>query len=134
MAAALRVSVMPEHNWETLAAQAGYRPGELAKICQTSLRTLQRHFRADYGMTLGNWLRELRMRTAYARITAGESVKEIAYDLSFKQLSHFSRVFKQAYGVPPSTLSMKCGARLKKMEAPQPFAEIELAGSWAGDL
>lgn len=121
---------MPEQSWESLAAQAGYRPGELARVCQTSLRTLQRHFRAQYNMTLGDWLRNLRMQTAYARITAGETVKEVAYDLSFKQLSHFSRVFKQAYGVPPSTLSVRCGARLKRMEAPQPLEELEPASSF----
>ena len=122
---------MSQQSWETLAAQAGYRPGELAKVCQTSLRTLQRHFRAQYQMTLGDWLRNLRMQTAYARITAGETVKEVAYDLSFKQLSHFSRVFKQAFGVPPSTLSVRCSARLRKMHAPEPLKDVNTTGTLA---
>ena len=116
---------MPEQSWEKLAAEAGYRPCELAKLCNLSLRTLQRHFRARYGMTLGDWLRELRIKTAYARVTSGEPVKEIAFDLSFKQLSHFSRVFKQAYGVPPSAFSIRSRARLARIGWLGP---VELAG------
>lgn len=121
---------MPEQSWEKLAGEAGYRPCELAKICKVSLRTLQRHFRSQYGMTLGDWLRKLRLKTAYSRVTAGEPVKEIAYDLSFKQLSHFSRVFKQAYGVPPSTFSLRSRTRFDKLGPVPPPDWRESARPW----
>jgi len=88
-------------TWEGLAAQANYRPGALAKLCKVSLRTLQRHFAKHYGLTLGGWMRDIRLSAAYRRISGGEQIKAVAFDLGFKQLSHFSRVFKQVHGVPP---------------------------------
>mgnify|MGYP001269886524 CR=1 FL=1 len=98
---------MFEQNWESLAAEANYRPRELASLCTVSLRTLQRHFSGRYGMTLGEWLRDLRINQAYERIKSGEQIKYVAYDLGFKQPSHFSRVFKKVHGVTPSTVAGK---------------------------
>ena len=91
-------------KWEELAAKAQYRPSEIAKLTRVSLRTLQRHFKNNYQVTISSWLRSLRLNEAYSRLVAGHSVKEVAYELGFKQLSHFSREFKKMYGVPPSCL------------------------------
>jgi AraC-like DNA-binding protein len=92
-------------SWENLAVQAQYRPCQLAKLCNVSIRTLQRHFAKQSGMTLSGWLRDVRLNQAYSRIIAGEPIKAVAYDLGFKQLSHFSRVFKAVYGVAPRSVS-----------------------------
>jgi AraC-like DNA-binding protein len=92
-------------SWEQLSQDAGYQPAKLAQLCGVSLRTLQRHFRSAYGATVSEWLRELRLREAYRRLQQGTRVKEVAFDLHFKQLSHFSREFKRAYGVAPSVFS-----------------------------
>ena len=96
---------MSENTWETLAVQAKFCPHALATLCNVSLRTLQRRFDRTYGMPVGHWMRQLRLARAYNRIAGGESVKSVAYDLHFKQLSHFSRVFKEAYGVAPTLIS-----------------------------
>jgi AraC-like DNA-binding protein len=96
---------MSENTWETLAVQAKFCPHALASLCNVSLRTLQRRFDRTYGMPVGHWMRQLRLARAYNRIAGGESVKSVAYDLYFKQLSHFSRVFKEAYGVAPTLIS-----------------------------
>ena len=69
-------------DWEGLARQAKYRPGELAALCQISLRTLQRHFQKHYRLRVIGWLRELRMSDAYQRLQKGSSVKEVAFDLA----------------------------------------------------
>lgn len=98
---------MVEQTWETLAVKANYRPCELAVLCKVSLRTLQRHFAAHYQVTLSAWLRDFRMKQAYRRISGGESIKSVAYDLGFKQLSHFSRVFKQVHGLAPSLVTVQ---------------------------
>lgn len=92
-------------EWESLAQNAHYRAHELAALCQVSLRTLQRHFRAHYGLTVSKWIRDIRLREAYARLIKGAMVKEVAFDLGYKQLSHFSRDFKDYFGVSPSFLS-----------------------------
>ena len=96
---------MTNGTWETLATQARFSPHTLAALCHVSLRTLQRRFDETYGMPVGQWMRHLRLSQAYERIAAGETVKSVAYDLHFKQLSHFSRVFKQVYGVAPTMIS-----------------------------
>ena len=118
---------MFEQKWETLAAEAQYRPQALASRCNVSLRTLQRHFSSRYQRTLTEWMRELRANEAYQRIKAGDSIKVVSYDLGFKQPSHFSRVFKQVHGVPPSLIAMGASSRLHalletQLARIQPFA------------
>jgi transcriptional regulator GlxA family with amidase domain len=88
-----------------LAQKAGYRARELAEVCQTSLRTLERHFQKHYGVTVSEWLRELRLKQAYSLLQTGKSVKEVAFEHGYKQVSHFSREFKSHFGVSPSLLS-----------------------------
>jgi AraC-like DNA-binding protein len=91
-------------QWEVLAQKAAYKPSELAATCQISLRTLQRHFRKNYGVTVAQWLRELRLSYAYKSLQTGKSVKEAAFDHGYKQISHFSREFKNHFGFCPSFL------------------------------
>jgi len=40
-----------------------------------------------------------------------ESVKRVAYEIGFKQLSHFSRNFKQRHGLPPTTFIARSEVR-----------------------
>jgi len=91
-------------QWESLAEKAGYRPSDLAALCQISLRTLERHFQKNYGVTVSQWLRELRLSKAYQNLLLGKAVKEVAFDQGYKQVSHFSREFKNHFGVSPSLL------------------------------
>ena len=91
-------------QWESLAENARYRPSDLAALCQISLRTLERHFQKNYGVTVSLWLRELRLGKAYQGLLSGKSVKEVAYEQGYKQVSHFSREFKNHFGVSPSLL------------------------------
>lgn len=112
-----------ELSWEKLAAEAQYRPVPLAALCNVSLRTLQRHFQRQYRTTLSEWLNALRLAKAYERIRAGEAVKAVAFGLGFKQLSHFSRCFKQAHGVAPRLVAAEYQsplARLLSTELPGP--------------
>lgn len=92
-------------KWELLAKTAGFKASELAVLCGVSLRTLQRHFSKNYQVKISDWLRGIRLRQAYKQLQAGFSVKEVAIDLGYKQLSHFSRDFKSFYGVRPSYLT-----------------------------
>jgi AraC-like DNA-binding protein len=98
-----------------LAAESNYCPTGLARLCHVSLRTLQRRFAENYGMTISDWMRQIRLAKAYARVVAGESIKAVAYDLGFKQLSHFSRVFKEVHGVPPTLVSPRGRAKAAAM-------------------
>jgi len=93
-------------EWEVLAQKAGFRARELADLCQASLRTLERHFQKHYGVTVSEWLRELRLKQAYTSLQSGKSVKEVAFEHGYKQVSHFSREFKSQFGISPSFLSI----------------------------
>jgi transcriptional regulator GlxA family with amidase domain len=66
------------------------------------MRTLQRHFRKHYNTTLSNWVRELRLDRARAMLAEAESVKRVAFELGYKQPSHFTRDFRLRFGLPPS--------------------------------
>ena len=89
-------------SWEAIAAEAQYRPTKMAKLCCVSLRTIQRHFRKNYNLPVKNWIRSVQMLEAKRLILEGSSMKAVSYELGFKQPSHFSRVFKGFYGIPPS--------------------------------
>jgi AraC-like DNA-binding protein len=98
-----------EHTtWESLARAASFRATILARHCGVSLRTLERHFIKHYQITVTEFLRKLRLNLAYTRLKNGERIKSIAYDLAYKQLSHFSRDFKNYFGVPPRTIQPAC--------------------------
>ena len=94
-------------QWQTLAKESEFKAGKLAHKCGVSLRTLQRHFHSHYKMPLRDTLRHIRLTEAYSRLCGGERVKFVAYDLSYKQLSHFSRDFSIYFGVAPSLLNGK---------------------------
>jgi AraC-like DNA-binding protein len=94
--------VTVEDEWQRLAHCAGYKVATLSEVAGVSVRTLQRHFRSCYGVTVSDWLKSVRLREAGKRLRAGGRVKEVALELGYKQLSHFSREFKRAYGTPPT--------------------------------
>jgi AraC-like DNA-binding protein len=96
--------------WESLATQACYSGTELARISEVSLRHLQRYIRARYGMTLDDWISGIRIRHGYQQLAQGITVKETAFSLGFKQVSHFSRSFKKHYGFNPSTVPISIGS------------------------
>ena len=77
-----------------LAEMANFEANELARLCLSCTRQLQRKFRHQFGRTPQSWLNERRMMSARQRLLAGEPVKKVAFDLGFKQVSHFYRQFK----------------------------------------
>ena len=93
-----------EVSWEKLAKAAQFRPQALAELCGVSMRTLQRYFRARYDETVSDWLRDMRLNEALNSLKGCDSVKEVAFDLGYKQPSHFTRDFKKKFGVPPRDL------------------------------
>ena len=81
-------------EWENLAGEAHYRAETLAKLCQLSTRQLQRRFRIRVGKSPQAWLDDRRIAAAGQMLLSGKPVKAVAYDLGFKQVSHFCRMFK----------------------------------------
>ena|SRR5579859_4668765 len=86
---------------EKLAVQANYDSRALARLCKLSTRQLQRQFRRQFGVTPRQWLDEQRLNAAGALLLSGEPVKKVAFDLGFKQTSHFCRKFKFQHRMTP---------------------------------
>ena len=85
-----------------LAARAKYRSKELAELLGLGTRQLQRRFRDALGCRPKDWLDRQRSVAALRGLAEADAIKEVAYDLGFKQLSHFSRWFKRLHGCTPS--------------------------------
>lgn len=79
-----------------------YRSSGLALEIGVSERHLRRLF-ADYlGCSPQTWLREERLQLARQMLATRTSVKEVAYELAYTQLSQFCRDFKRRFGHSPS--------------------------------
>jgi AraC family transcriptional regulator len=74
----------------TLAAEAGVHPTHLART-----------FRAHFAVTIGEMVRECRIRHAKRELAAGGSPAEIAAATGFADQSHFTRVFRSVTGTTP---------------------------------
>jgi AraC-like DNA-binding protein/quercetin dioxygenase-like cupin family protein len=74
---------------------------ELARGSGASLRTLQRLFQAETGLTLEAWRGRARMQQAVVSLSAGAPVTEAALDAGYQSASAFVAAFKRAFGVTP---------------------------------
>jgi len=83
------------------ALASGFDAEAIAKQLGISRRQLRRRAQLLFGMSLCAWLNEKRLSDARALLEKHRSVKVVAFELGFKQPSHFSRKFKTCYGVPP---------------------------------
>ncbi len=85
-----------------VAKDHGYEASAIAQHLHVSERHLRRHIRATMGCALGVWLDERRLTDAIPLLRSNRTLKEVASDLGFKQQSHFTRKFKNRYGIAPS--------------------------------
>ncbi|ROP65391.1 AraC family transcriptional regulator [Curtobacterium sp. PhB115] len=76
---------------------------EIAAAGDCSESTAGRLFAAHLGSSVSTWVRETRMRhAAELLVTSGLRVGEVAAAVGFADQLYFSRVFRAAFGVPPS--------------------------------
>ena len=95
----------------TLAARLQEAPadaanlGELSRCAGASLRTLQRLFPIETGLTLEAWRQKARLLHAVAQLSAGASVNAAAFDCGYESPSAFIAAFKRQFGVTPGRFS-----------------------------
>ena len=97
-----RVGVYDLGKWVSMAWESGYDSAVLSRKLNVSQRQLQRYTRKLFGRSPQDWLDEQRLGIAAGLILKRRSVKEVAYQLGYKQPSHFSREFKIYYGLSPA--------------------------------
>jgi len=97
-------------DWPERALRTKFAPAALAKDCGVCLRTLERFFVERWGVSPEKWLNEERLRQSPPLLRRERNVKVAAGLLGFKSEFHFSRVFRQHHGYPPSQVWKKPGA------------------------
>jgi AraC-like DNA-binding protein len=68
-----------------------------------------RQMRKDLGQTPSEFVEAVRFQRAKELLSSGEaeSVKSTAFDVGFRHVKYFSRLFKERYGNPPSAFLVR---------------------------
>ena len=77
---------------------------KLAVACHDvgiSVRTLQRTFRRELGMDFDSWRRQARLLKAVELLAGGNSVKSVALQVGYRQLSTFTATSARHFGLTP---------------------------------
>ena len=80
---------------------------ELAQLNNQSLSTFKREFKKLYNVSPATYLRDKKLEKSIDLLTSTDlRATDIAYECGFANVSHFSKTFKQKYGVSPSAHKM----------------------------
>jgi AraC-like DNA-binding protein len=74
-----------------------------AEVGGASLRTFERLFVDETGLSLAAWRRQSRMLASLSLLAEGKSISEVARAVGYDSAAAFSTAFKQCFGVPPSS-------------------------------
>ena len=87
-----------------IAGDAGNRESleTHARACGASVRTMQRLFRDETGLTFDRWRRQAQLLEALRYLAAGESVTQTALAVGFNSTSAFIAMFRRALGKTPN--------------------------------
>jgi AraC-like DNA-binding protein len=66
-----------------------------------SVRTIERIFRREVGLSFESWRRQFRLMKAIELLVAGGAVKEVAFQIGYHQPSAFVEMFRRTLGVTP---------------------------------
>lgn len=72
------------------------------EIGGASLRTFERLFAEETGLSLAAWRRHSRLLTSLSLLADGKSIGEVAHAVGYESTAAFSTAFKQCFGVSPS--------------------------------
>jgi AraC-like DNA-binding protein len=88
---------------EMVESGTAFKIRDLAVECNLSPWHLQRLFKHQTGVCMGEWLSEQRMqRAAHLLANSYMSVKEIGYCIGYEHASSFVRAFEQRFAQAPA--------------------------------
>ena len=76
--------------------------GQWATALSVDVKTIQRLFARETGMTFGQWRQQARLLRALEQLARGEKVVDVAMALGYDSPSAFATMFKRQFGTPPS--------------------------------
>ncbi|ANH80483.1 hypothetical protein A8C56_05295 [Niabella ginsenosidivorans] len=77
---------------------------ELAKLSGTNEFKLKKGFRELFHNSVFGYLNDYRLSRARELLSSGSTIKQVAGDLGYSSVQHFSTAFKKKYGVTPGRL------------------------------
>jgi len=72
---------------------------EFAKASGRSLSTFKRDFKKISDLSPERWLTDHRLHAAYDLLKRGWRVGDACFDVGFKNVSHFSAIFRKKFGM-----------------------------------
>ena len=95
--------------WEVMESNYFYdlKVSEFAEIANRSTSTFRRDFEEHYHTTPGKWLTNRRLERAVLLLTTSvKSISDITFECGFKNVSHFSKIFKEKFKTSPTKYRM----------------------------
>lgn len=74
---------------------------ELARMCAINTRRLKEGYRIRFGMPVNGDLQRMRIERGLEHLRQGHGVMETSLQVGYANPSHFARLFRRHYGVPP---------------------------------
>ena len=74
---------------------------ELATLAGASVRTIERLFKAETGMTFRQWRSRFKLMNSLVQFTQGKTSTTVAHELGYKSVSSFIATFKVQFGCTP---------------------------------
>ena len=75
---------------------------ECAQFLGINMKTVQRWFQTDMGISFGEWRKQIRLFVALENLALGKSVLEVSLDAGYSSPSAFSAMFRREFGMSPS--------------------------------
>jgi len=73
----------------------------LCSSAGASIRTIERTFRREVGLSFESWRKQTRLMKAIELLVAGRQIKEVAFEVGYRQPSAFVEMFRQTLGMTP---------------------------------
>jgi len=80
---------------------------QLARKAGASVRTLERTFLVETGISLGEWRRRVRLFHALRLLESGAAVGDVADEVGYASTSAFSQAFARQFGRSPTGRTLR---------------------------
>jgi AraC-like DNA-binding protein/mannose-6-phosphate isomerase-like protein (cupin superfamily) len=91
---------------------------QVARRVAVSVRTLERLFQKETGLTFGKWRQQLRLLHALRLLASGRPVTAVALEVGYESASAFIAMFKRTLGVTPYRYFSSGGSGVSNPKVP----------------